>query len=218
MAPITRPQPSLQEIAEAVKLYQAGTKIPTIVNHFGRRYSIDIWSRLLVPEYREKRAERINAMRRARSDAQSGWTEAKEAKLKELWANGESYSKIAEELGIKNRSAVAGKVFRLGLPKRDNSQRNRTIAIPRKRKRADGGKVISVQSRLFTPNVELPAAEIPQPSALMLELHQLGRNSCRWPVTGHDAKPNEHRFCGAHTSMRYCEYHARKSVRRKEAA
>ena len=43
------------------------------------------------------------------------WTEERLEKLKELWNKGLSISQIGEELDV-SRNAIAGKVYRLGLP------------------------------------------------------------------------------------------------------
>ncbi|MEL6267169.1 MAG: GcrA family cell cycle regulator [Pseudomonadota bacterium] len=47
-----------------------------------------------------------------------GWTEERVERLKELWNEGMSASKIAKELGGVTRNAVIGKVHRLGLSNR----------------------------------------------------------------------------------------------------
>lgn len=46
------------------------------------------------------------------------WTDERVEKLKELWADGQSASQIARELGGVSRNAVIGKVHRLGLSNR----------------------------------------------------------------------------------------------------
>jgi len=214
MAPIKRPQPTEQEIAEATAMYQAGTKIWTIAKSFDSKYSRDIWSRILVPEYRETRKGYIQKLREEKH--KKIWTPEREEKFLRLWNEDVAYSKIAERIGV-TVGMVAGKAQRMGL-RREKKITLTNMRVLKKGRRFDGGKITAIKSRLARVDKELPEAEIPQPSALMLELDQLQRNSCRWPVTSHDAKPNEHLFCGAHTSMRYCEYHARKSVQRKEAA
>ena len=43
------------------------------------------------------------------------WTEERIIELKQLWAEGQSASKIAEKLGGVTRNAVIGKIHRLGL-------------------------------------------------------------------------------------------------------
>ncbi|MEO1275782.1 MAG: GcrA family cell cycle regulator, partial [Pseudomonadota bacterium] len=59
-----------------------------------------------------------------------GWTEERVEKLKELWAEGMSASKIAKELGGVTRNAVIGKIHRLGLSNRAASPANGTTAAP----------------------------------------------------------------------------------------
>ena len=59
------------------------------------------------------------------------WTDERVEKLKELWAEGMSASKIAKELGGVTRNAVIGKVHRLGL-----SNRTAPAARPPRRRRS----------------------------------------------------------------------------------
>ena len=47
------------------------------------------------------------------------WTDERLKKLKDLWNKGLSISQIGEELDV-SRNAIAGKVYRLGLPKRQS--------------------------------------------------------------------------------------------------
>ena len=54
-----------------------------------------------------------------------GWTIRRVELLTELWAEGLSASLIADKLGGITRSAVLGKVFRLGLPGHTGLQRIR---------------------------------------------------------------------------------------------
>ncbi len=51
--------------------------------------------------------------------AQSGWTDDRLEKLRELWDQKLSISKIGEALGV-SRNAIAGKAHRLGLEKRQS--------------------------------------------------------------------------------------------------
>jgi len=64
------PHPTPEEEVEAHKLYRRGLKIPSICAHFSNRFSIDTMSRLVVPGYREKRAEQAR-IRRATKPAPS---------------------------------------------------------------------------------------------------------------------------------------------------
>jgi len=50
-------------------------------------------------------------------DIHTGWTEARVARLKQLWTDGLSASGVARALGGVSRSAVLGKLLRLGLLK-----------------------------------------------------------------------------------------------------
>ena len=63
--------------------------------------------------------------------AQSGWTEDRLAKLRELWDKKLSITKIGEELGV-SRNAVAGKAHRLGL-ERDSLQLSHQLNQKRKK-------------------------------------------------------------------------------------
>ena len=66
--------------------------------------------------------------------AQSGWTEDRLAKLRELWDKKLSITKIGEELGV-SRNAVAGKAHRLGLEKRQSPISHQ---LNQKRKKTSG--------------------------------------------------------------------------------
>lgn len=55
-----------------------------------------------------------------------GWTDERVQFVKSNWAAGCSAAEIAEKLGDVSRSAVMGKVSRLGLPKRETILRQRT--------------------------------------------------------------------------------------------
>ena len=49
------------------------------------------------------------------------WSDERVEKLKKMWAEGQSASQIAKELGGVTRNAVIGKVHRLGLSNRNGS-------------------------------------------------------------------------------------------------
>ena len=59
------------------------------------------------------------------------WTEQREEQLRNLWADGHSASFIRQEMRATNRSAILGKVHRLGLPMREVKTRH---AEPKPRK------------------------------------------------------------------------------------
>lgn len=68
------------------------------------------------------------------------WTEERITELKQLWAEGQSASKIAEKLGGVTRNAVIGKVHRLGLSNR--LETSEKPLITKKRGRPAKAKVV----------------------------------------------------------------------------
>ena len=58
------------------------------------------------------------------------WTEDRVETLKRMWAEGQSASQIAKELGGVTRNAVIGKVHRLGLSNRAGGNASATTAKP----------------------------------------------------------------------------------------
>lgn len=54
--------------------------------------------------------------------AEMSWTDERVETLKRMWAEGQSASQIAKELGGVTRNAVIGKVHRLGLSNRDETE------------------------------------------------------------------------------------------------
>ena len=109
------------------------------------------------------------------------------ARLEQLYAQGYPYSKIAQALSVENdmdltRSAIAGMVHRLGLPKRGPPA-----------------------AALFTP-AELPPLPPPPPAPRKDTLLDLHPGECKWPV-GYDG--GVHQFCREpRVEMRpYCAGH-----------
>lgn len=141
------------------------------------------------------------------------WTQERVASLTKLWADGLSASQIMAELGGVTRSAVIGKIYRLGLsgrakvlPKADRRGDNtRALHIAR---RSSGGNVIP-----FTPMRCQPMAEPPPPlhapQSLKLRIEQLTSTTCRWPVG--DPAAEDFGFCGHESSPEkpYCPFHQR---------
>jgi len=58
------------------------------------------------------------------------WSDERVEKLKKMWAEGQSASQIAKELGGVTRNAVIGKVHRLGLSNRNGAGSGATAAAP----------------------------------------------------------------------------------------
>ncbi|HTK34512.1 MAG TPA: GcrA family cell cycle regulator [Caulobacteraceae bacterium] len=124
----------------------------------------------------------------------SPWTEAQTKRLIGLWHERLSAARIARALGPKfSRSAVVGKLFRLGL-QRTGEQRYDAQAAGARHSR-DRRRAVETVAGLRPPILPImplppptPCAVIPQLVGL-LELH---RTSCRWPYELGD----ETRFCG----------------------
>lgn len=118
------------------------------------------------------------------------WTEDRLIKLKALWEKGLSISQIGEELGV-SRNAIAGKVHRLGLPKRQSP-----ISTKAKAKSATATKV---------------KVEIAEPENLPLKLAlrniNWSRSRCSWPIG--DPKSTAFNFCGDEVVVGkpYCNDH-----------
>ena len=148
------------------------------------------------------------------------WNDERVALLSKLWKQGLSASQTARQLGGVSRSAVIGKVHRLGLAARD------LPAQPGAR----GGRPPSRWTATRTeapPLLRAPVAKasrtvasvpVPldiRPSATILTL---GEHACRWPI----GDPGEvgFGFCGAATTSHpsYCDGHANLGLRRKGRA
>jgi GcrA cell cycle regulator len=164
---------------------------------------------------------------------QFSWTDERVALLKSLWADGLSASQIAIKLGCDSRSAIIGKVHRLGLsgraqfraaaPRFSGPKPERTAAFkpakpPKPAKpapaprymppaRAAADDVAGFQSDGIT---DIPAEDIPaEQRCTLLELTE---KRCHWPIG--DPCSADFFFCGAGTATRnddkampYCAEH-----------
>ena len=151
------------------------------------------------------------------------WTDERIEKLKKLWAEGLSASRIAGELGGVTRNAVIGKVHRLGLSGRAKAP---SSSVPRPRKpRAPtqfarprpatrGNTALAHHPLAF---LEAEAELEPQPELLdnvipigqRCSILQLTEATCHWPIG--DPGASDFFFCGGKTvsSLPYCVHHAR---------
>ncbi len=154
-----------------------------------------------------------------------GWTNERVALLKQLWADGLSASQIATKLKDVSRSAVIGKVHRLGLAGRATTPRVRT-ARPRSDIALFPARTPQAQRRAFTnpapkpapqpqerkaaaiiPLRALPDLDEPAPEG-SLKLLDLKDGMCHWPIG--DPQEDGFHFCGRRGSFAgpYCERHA----------
>jgi GcrA cell cycle regulator len=120
------------------------------------------------------------------------WTEERLNKLRKLWEKGLSISQIGEELNV-SRNAIAGKVYRLGLPKRQSPISNKSV---------------SKSPVKVAPVAELQDTEMDNmPLKLALRKISWSRSKCSWPIG--DPKSTAFKFCGEEVVVGkpYCNDH-----------
>ena len=145
------------------------------------------------------------------------WTEERVELLKQRWSEGQSASKIAQELGGVTRNAVIGKVHRLGLSNRSvapSSQKEKKSgkATAKKSGWKSDGRVVEVTALPSKPIIPAGQPLLPQPSAneispealasqqevlknaLRLGLTELTERTCKWPIG--DPATDDFSFCG----------------------
>lgn len=146
------------------------------------------------------------------------WTEANLATLRQLWTEGASYSAIAKVIGGGlTRSAVAGKVRRIGLPYRKDPKDSTAAYINRiqqARKRAQAARrraVVFIPNKVIKPTkVELLRTELALIAALPptepgLSIQTIRENQCRY-MNGDPQSDGT--LCGRNTaSGSWCSQH-----------
>ena len=158
------------------------------------------------------------------------WTDERVETLKKMWAEGQSASQIAKELGGVTRNAVIGKVHRLGLSNRAGSSApapEKKAAKPAAKKAATKPteKVVEVTVTPRKPIVPAGQPLPPQPSAneispetlanvreiekgaKKISLMELTERTCKWPIG--DPATEKFWFCGlpVQAGKPYCEAH-----------
>ena len=141
------------------------------------------------------------------------WTLERENKLKALWKEGHTASKIAALIGGTTRNAVIGKAHRLNLQARTVSKK---ISFSQKTKLKNDGEIkhekLSRKARfkalLLDKNFE---PENPK------KLRELTEDTCRWPI-GHPYEKNFY-FCGRKPieKFSYCKLHVLYAFQPKNA-
>ena len=142
------------------------------------------------------------------------WTDERTERLKALWADGLSASKIADILGDISRNAVLGKVHRLKLPERRSFRMSR-VAANRKRVRQPRQKfgaprpALRVVANPKPPTYQDSAIWEAEPGIPPVPLLEAEDGMCRWPLG--DPKQPGFGFCGAHQApgLSFCDRHAR---------
>lgn len=140
-----------------------------------------------------------------------GWTEERVERLKELWGNGLSSNRIADELGDTTTDAVATKAYRIGLARRTAGPSNRMkhsnwgLALHRhKSVDLSSGNVRPIKRTVESCNAEPIARNTDE---TMRAVTQLTSSMCRWPAG--DPMDRGFHFCGRSKSFMdpYCETH-----------
>ena len=137
------------------------------------------------------------------------WTKERVELLQKLWSEEFSASMIAAELGGISRSAVIGKIHRLGLCGR---RKPRSTVKHQRKPRSDGPKywlpTIGNTAMRAEPEREAKIFEsVAMPIAKMLTVEALTEHTCKWPIG--DSRESGYHFCGNDTleGVPYCRYH-----------
>lgn len=141
------------------------------------------------------------------------WSEERTATLKKLWLEGLSASQVARQLGGVSRSAVIGKVHRLGITVRETPVRQRASSIRVPSRVASRQRPVREATSVARPAAAFERVEegLPPTSGIL----GLGAHSCRWPIGHPDSE--DFGFCGrSKVSARgsYCEQHSQGAFRR----
>ena len=152
------------------------------------------------------------------------WTEERVALLRKLWTEEFSASRIAAELGGVSRSAVIGKMHRLGLCGRGkptwSAKRQPKTRLPRSERQACrtvGNTALKMRPEMLEEALvetgPQPFESIVVPIARKLTIEKLTEHTCKWPIG--DPGHQEFHFCGHDSldAMPYCRYHARLAYR-----
>ena len=146
-----------------------------------------------------------------------GWTDERVTLLRKLWAEGQSASQIAKQLGGVTRNAVIGKVHRLGLAGRATPSRPAKRPVRTARPRVMGPSA----PRLRMPST-MPTVVIPDLEPMKLEdgkaanVLTLNESMCKFPIG--DPTDPDFAFCGRGSSGGpYCADHARLAYQPSQA-
>ena len=150
------------------------------------------------------------------------WTEERIQLLRRLWLEDFSASRIAAELGGVSRSAVIGKIHRLGLQgrgqptstvKRQCKPRPSHAAHKEWRPLSIGNTALKAEPEMMRKPAAQPFPSVVVPIAKKLSFDKLTERTCKWPIG--DPRGEDFHFCG-HDSLEtlpYCRYHVRIAYR-----
>jgi GcrA cell cycle regulator len=141
------------------------------------------------------------------------WTDERLELLKSGFAAGLSCREIAVTIGV-SRNAVIGKISRLNL-KRDSSRKVRArraedASTPRPR---GAPRLRQILLKAYPEQAEPPVADEPIHNGHTCSLFELGKDTCRWPISTPGA--DDFCFCGNPPieGLPYCAGHSRLAYR-----
>lgn len=148
------------------------------------------------------------------------WTEGQDATLRAMWAEGNSASIIAGQLGC-TRNAVLGRAWRLKLPshvlslRKTKTDRARRVPAPAiKRGHIKGAEVRPAKklgvAALFPTEPPIPPSEY---DVARVSFDKLEPHHCKWVCTPTAVGPFEPQFCGCKKvpGQPYCAEHVRRA-------
>jgi GcrA cell cycle regulator len=145
------------------------------------------------------------------------WTEERIAMLTRLWQEGFSASQVARQLGSVSRSAVIGKIHRLGIAGRATPSRPNPLGgRPSTCGRASAGGARRAIAAPRPPRPATPARRVVFEVAPTATIHTLSEHGCRWPIGEPDQ--DGFGFCGRVRTGAgsYCAGHTPMATRRRE--
>jgi len=146
------------------------------------------------------------------------WNEERIEALTRMWREGLSASQVARQLGGVSRSAVIGKVHRLGIAGRDPPSRPHALGgRPSTRIRASAGGTRRAAGRPSRGPAAPAQPRVAFVVAATASIHTLTEHGCRWPI----GEPDQtgFGFCGRLRTGAgsYCAGHSPMSTRRRDA-
>lgn len=141
------------------------------------------------------------------------WSDERVKLLRRLWNEGLSCSRIAKHIGGLSRSAVIGKIHRLGLERRETSTKP---TQPPKRRSPKAPptlyRVLAVEGDpVSTTHEPVPVCAVEMPQTERMTILTLTANTCRWPIG--DPHDDDFHFCGRprRPDRPYCDLHCHKA-------
>ena len=141
------------------------------------------------------------------------WTDQRLELLKSGFAAGLSCREIAVTIGV-SRNAVIGKISRLNL-KRDKDRLVRANKPERAGEARPRGapRLRQILLKAYPEREEAPAADQPVHNGHTCSLFELGKDTCRWPISSPGSE--DFCFCGNPPieGLPYCAGHSRLAYR-----